>query len=91
MSLLMDALKKAELAKRQGQGDSAGGIACRESAQSGLALEPLGNASPPLSGLEVAGTGGASPVEKCFLTCRRTWKNSMPSSLPRRSRPRPRA
>jgi hypothetical protein len=63
MSLLMDALKKAELAKRQGQGDGVGPSPV-ETPQGGLALEPLGNASTPLSGLEVAGTGGASPVEK---------------------------
>lgn len=63
MSLLMDALKKAELAKRQGQSDGVGPSPV-EPPQGGLALEPLGNASTPLSGLEVAGTGGASPVEK---------------------------
>ncbi|NJD35661.1 MAG: tetratricopeptide repeat protein [Betaproteobacteria bacterium] len=40
MSLLMDALKKAELAKRQGQGTAAGDSAGPE-ATTGLALEPL--------------------------------------------------
>ena len=42
MSLLMDALKKAELAKRQGQGGDAGGPV-EADAQSGLALEPIGD------------------------------------------------
>ena len=46
MSLLMDALKKAELAKRQGQADSAG-TAETEPQQEGLSLEPLGDAAPP--------------------------------------------
>lgn len=40
MSLLMDALKKAELAKRQGQGEGAGGSADGQ-AKGGLALEPM--------------------------------------------------
>ena len=40
MSLLMDALKKAELAKRQGQAEVVGGSSEAES-QAGLALEPL--------------------------------------------------
>jgi Flp pilus assembly protein TadD len=40
MSLLMDALKKAELAKRQGQSESAG-LPTEAEAQSGLALEPI--------------------------------------------------
>jgi len=44
MSLLMDALKKAELAKRQGQGDGTGGSAEPE-AGGGLALEPHPGAS----------------------------------------------
>lgn len=64
MSLLMDALKKAELAKRQGQADGAGAASNVEPLQNGLALEPLGNANPPLSSLELSSTGGASPNEK---------------------------
>lgn len=42
MSLLMDALKKAELAKRQGQVD---GNATAESVQGGLTLEPVDGAT----------------------------------------------
>ena len=45
MSLLMDALKKAELAKRQGQGEPAGDASGKE-AQAGLTLEPMGDPSP---------------------------------------------
>jgi tetratricopeptide (TPR) repeat protein len=41
MSLLMDALKKAELAKRQGQTDGVGTLGGVEPLQDGLALEPL--------------------------------------------------
>jgi tetratricopeptide (TPR) repeat protein len=43
MSLLMDALKKAELAKRQGQAD---GAPTTDPTHGGLALEPLGDAKP---------------------------------------------
>jgi tetratricopeptide (TPR) repeat protein len=64
MSLLMDALKKAELAKRQGQADGAGPAPNVEPLQNGLALEPLGNANPPLSGLEPSSPGGTAPTEK---------------------------
>ncbi|MFZ2628875.1 MAG: hypothetical protein WAX67_08335, partial [Rugosibacter sp.] len=44
MSLLMDALKKAELAKRQGQaeGVNSTGSSTMETAAAGMALEPLG-------------------------------------------------
>ena len=44
MSLLMDALKKAELAKRQGQSEGAG-EAAEAQAQEELALEPLGGSA----------------------------------------------
>ena len=44
MSLLMDALKKAELAKRQGQSEGAGDAA-EADARDGLALEPLGGSA----------------------------------------------
>ena len=44
MSLLMDALKKAELAKRQGQTDGVGTVAGADRLQNGLALEPLDQA-----------------------------------------------
>lgn len=47
MSLLMDALKKAELAKRQGQADGGGTQADGAATQGGLALEPLGDANSP--------------------------------------------
>ncbi len=46
MSLLMDALKKAELAKRQGQGEATGDAGGQE-AQAGLTLEPMGDSSTP--------------------------------------------
>lgn len=49
MSLLMDALKKAELAKRQGQGETAGD-ASGQDATAGLMLEPMADSSPPASG-----------------------------------------
>lgn len=45
MSLLMDALKKAELAKRQGQ-EGAADDSTGQDATAGLTLEPMGNASP---------------------------------------------
>jgi Flp pilus assembly protein TadD len=45
MSLLMDALKKAELAKRRGQADGAAASAEVAPEQGGLSLEPLSNAS----------------------------------------------
>ena len=45
MSLLMDALKKAELAKRQGQGEIPGG-AGDVPAKGGLMLEPIPQADP---------------------------------------------
>lgn len=45
MSLLMDALKKAELAKRQGQGEAAGDSTGRETT-AGLTLEPIIDSSP---------------------------------------------
>jgi hypothetical protein len=47
MSLLMDALKKAELAKRLGQADGGGTQADGAASQGGLALEPLGDANSP--------------------------------------------
>lgn len=47
MSLLMDALKKAELAKRQGQGEGAGaGEPTQPDTLSGLRLEPIPATSP---------------------------------------------
>jgi tetratricopeptide (TPR) repeat protein len=49
MSLLMDALKKAELAKRQGQGETAGDAGGQD-ATAGLMLEPMADSSPPASG-----------------------------------------
>jgi tetratricopeptide (TPR) repeat protein len=45
MSLLMDALKKAEQAKRQGQGDVAGEASGHETA-AGFTLEPMADSSP---------------------------------------------
>lgn len=51
MSLLMDALKKAELAKRQGQAEGSGG-STEAQGQGGLALEPIRDAS----------ASGAAPV-----------------------------
>ncbi len=62
MSLLMDALKKAELAKRQGQGDGVATPADRGSTEGGLALEPLGEAKPPPQALVTpsAGSGASS-------------------------------
>ena len=56
MSLLMDALKKAELAKRQGQGEAAGNAGGQE-VQAGLTLEPMGDSSAP----ETAATANMSP------------------------------
>ena len=44
MSLLMDALKKAELAKRQGQAEAPGDTSMQEPA-AGLSLQPLGGLS----------------------------------------------
>jgi tetratricopeptide (TPR) repeat protein len=44
MSLLMDALKKAELAKRQGQSESSGN-STEAQAQAGLSLEPMPSSS----------------------------------------------
>lgn len=44
----MDALKKAELAKRQGQGETAGD-ASGQDATAGLMLEPMADSSPPAS------------------------------------------
>lgn len=55
MSLLMDALKKAELAKRQGQGDGAGG-ALEAEVEGGLTLHPLDG---PSSDQPEAGAGNA--------------------------------
>ncbi len=46
MSLLMDALKKAELAKRQGQGEAADDSTGREPT-SGLMLEPMADSTSP--------------------------------------------
>ena len=65
MSLRMDALKKAELAKRQGQTDGTGGPAETE-AGDGLALEPHpapSTAEPAASepGVAVAPTGATLP------------------------------
>jgi Tfp pilus assembly protein PilF len=48
MSLLMDALKKAELAKRQGQGEVAGEASGPE-ASAELSLEPMADSSPSAS------------------------------------------
>ena len=48
MSLLMDALKKAELAKRQGQGEAAGDASGQETGAA-LTLGPMGHSSPPES------------------------------------------
>jgi tetratricopeptide (TPR) repeat protein len=56
VSLLMDALKKAELAKRQGQGEAAADAGGQE-AQAGLTLEPIGNSNPP----EPAAAANLSP------------------------------
>lgn len=63
MSLLMDALKKAELAKRQGQVDGAAPSPAVETPQGGLALEPLGSTTPPQPGPEASGTGAGAPAE----------------------------
>ena len=59
MSLLMDALKKAELAKRQGQGEGGGEP---EESQSGLELEPIAKSSslPPQPGAGVPATESTS-------------------------------
>lgn len=46
MSLLMDALKKAELAKRQGQGEAAASPAMAAGQGSGLSLEPIPGSGP---------------------------------------------
>ncbi|MDP2823226.1 MAG: tetratricopeptide repeat protein [Sulfuritalea sp.] len=51
MSLLMDALKKAELAKRQGQGEGAGSSM---EAQAGLALEPLADSTASVAAMPTA-------------------------------------
>ncbi len=66
MSLLMDALKKAELAKRQGP--AAGGVA-EAPEQAGLALEPLaddsaatGSAAVTPAADSAAGPGNLSPL-----------------------------
>jgi Flp pilus assembly protein TadD len=56
MSLLMDALKKAELAKRQGQGETTGDAGGQQ-IQPGLTLEPMGAASTP----EPAAAANLSP------------------------------
>ena len=48
MSLLMDALKKAELAKRQGQGETAGDAGGQDAA-AGLMLEPMADSSTAAS------------------------------------------
>lgn len=55
MSLLMDALKKAELAKRQGQGEVAGDASGQE-ASAGLSLESI----PELSATEPAASSPSS-------------------------------
>lgn len=62
MSLLMDALKKAELAKRQGQGEAAGAASGNDTGQGGLSLEPIAGATEPVS--EQPSAGGGSPAEK---------------------------
>ncbi len=62
MSLLMDALKKAELAKRQGQGEAAGATAESDPGQGGLSLEPIAAAAGSVS--EPSSAGGGSPAEK---------------------------
>ena len=60
MSLLMDALKKAELAKRQGQSESSGNTT-EAQAQAGLSLEPMpgssGVSSPAPATEGVSGSG----------------------------------
>ena len=60
MSLLMDALKKAELAKRQGPGASG---AAETQAQGGLALEPIADsaASEPATPPAADGSAAAAP------------------------------
>lgn len=65
MSLLMDALKKAELAKRQGRSEGAGESTV-EDILGGLELEPItGSAEPeslsPTSAAESAATAGSLP------------------------------
>ncbi|MCK9389580.1 MAG: tetratricopeptide repeat protein [Sulfuritalea sp.] len=63
MSLLMDALKKAELAKRQGQGEGAGGSTGTE-VGGGIALEPIAGSSttePVAPATENASSAGNLP------------------------------
>ena len=61
MSLLMDALKKAELAKRQGQGKDAGGSTEKaEDGEEGLALEPIARSSTTTPVAAMPATGNAS-------------------------------
>jgi len=62
MSLLMDALKKAELAKRQGQGEAAGAAPENEPGQGGLSLEPIARTTESVS--EQPSAAGGSPAEK---------------------------
>ncbi|MCK9379772.1 MAG: tetratricopeptide repeat protein [Sulfuritalea sp.] len=59
MSLLMDALKKAELAKRQGQSEGAGSSTAA-GAPDGLTLEPMAGSSEPESGSSLAAEDSAS-------------------------------
>ncbi|MCX7150812.1 MAG: hypothetical protein NTY05_15680, partial [Rhodocyclales bacterium] len=59
MSLLMDALKKAELAKRQGQSEGAGGSEAAD-AQGGLELEPIAGSAGPNSASSIPAAEGAA-------------------------------
>ena len=59
MSLLMDALKKAELAKRQA---SAAGAAAEAPAQEGLALEPISPGAEAAAAMPAAGATDPSPL-----------------------------
>lgn len=60
MSLLMDALKKAELAKRQGQGEAAGDASGQE-ATAGLTLEPIVDSGLAEPGASSPSTANLSP------------------------------
>lgn len=57
MSLLMDALKKAELAKRQGPSEGAGGSAAADM-QGGLELQPLTDAGGPDASSSIPAAAG---------------------------------
>ena len=64
MSLLMDALKKAELAKRQGQEEAADDSSGQE-ASAGLTLEPISDSSPaePAAAADLSPQAQASHLE----------------------------